>query len=292
MPFFSVVTTAKNEDRKTIEEVFQNWELTKEIFERKTEKKVEFIVVDAGNNSEIPKLKDSFVVGEEIYQDYRKFLYSSGKIKYKSWDCPSIGRNLGFKYCNGNIVIFQDIDTLFSTGTELDFNYINPKLDKYENYFEVMYKAFRKKSIVAASPSARAYDVKKISRRFGIMGENYMVWLSCKLPTLKIRNNFIGGPSIPGFSIAALKNVCDKIYEEKGFLFDPELAIAEDHKFSRMLRLFGKISYERKAGVFTRTVKRVSEGFDLLKSLLYAAKWLLPYFCPDFFKYYKHVLSV
>ncbi|MEM5834795.1 MAG: glycosyltransferase family A protein [Candidatus Aenigmatarchaeota archaeon] len=292
MPFFSVVTTAKNEEKKMIEEVFQNWELTKEVFERKRDKKVEFIVVDAGNDSEIPKLKDSFIVSEKTYQTYRKFLYSSGKIKYKSWDSPSIGRNLGFKYCKGKIIVFQDIDTLFSTGTELDFNYINPKLDKYENYFDVMYKAFKEKPIVAASPSARACDVKKISRRFGMMGENYIVQLSCKLPTLKIGNNFVIGPSIPGFSIVALKDVCDKIYEEKGFLFDPELAIAEDHKFSRMLGVYGKISYERRAGVFTRTVKRVSPGFDLLKSLLYATKWVLPYFYPDFFKYKKHVLSV
>ncbi|MGC8812637.1 MAG: hypothetical protein ACP5O8_03590 [Candidatus Aenigmatarchaeota archaeon] len=292
MPIFSVVTTAKNEDRKIVEETFQNWELAKDIFEKKSNKKIEFVIVDAGGNLEFPSLKDSFFVGQEFYEEYRKNLYSSGRLKYKTWDCPSIGRNLGFKYCKGNVVIFQDIDTLFSTGTELDFNYINPNLDEYKNYFEVMYKAFREKPIVAASPSARARDSKKITRRFGMMGENYTVWLSTKIPTLKIKNTLVGGPSIPGFSIAVLKDVCSKIYEENGFLFDPELAIAEDHKFSRILGKYGKVSYEKKAGVFTRTTKRVTPGFDLFKSLLYAAKWSLPYFYPDAFKYRKHNLSV
>jgi hypothetical protein len=292
MVVFSVITTAKNENKKVIEETFQNWEVASDIFEKKTNKKIEFIVVDAGQNSKFPNLKNLFLVNQKVYENYRESLYSSRKIKYKSWDCPSIGRNLGFKYCEGKITVFQDIDTLFSTGTELDFNYINPNLDKYENYFEVMYKAFREKRIVAASPSARAYDSKSITRRFAIMGENYTVWLSSKLPTLKIRNVFISGPSIPGFSIAILKDVCSRIYQENGFLFDPELAIAEDHKFSRTLGKYGKISYEKRAGVFTRTTKRVTQKFDLLKSLLYAAKWFFPYFYPDAFKYRKHVFSV
>jgi hypothetical protein len=292
MAVFSVITTAKNEDRKVIEETFQNWEITSDIFEKKTNKKIEFIVVDAGQNSKFSALKNLFVVNQSTYEEYRRNLYSSGKIKYKGWDCPSIGRNLGFKYCRGKIVVFQDIDTLFSTGTELDFNYINKELDNYENYFEAMYKAFKEKRIVAASPSARPSDSKSITRRFAIMGENYTVWFSSKLPTLKIRNVAVCGPSIPGFSVATLKDVCSKIYQEKGFLFDPELAIAEDHKFSRSLREYGKISYEKKAGVFTRTKKRVSQKFELFKSLLYAAKWFFPYFYPDAFKYRKHVFSV
>ncbi len=292
MPLFSVVTTAKKEESKVVEETFQNWELAKEVFEKKSGKKVEFIIVDAGNNPRFPKLKDSFLINQKIYEDYRKLLYSLGQIKYKSWDCPSIGRNLGFKYCKGSIVIFQDIDTLFSTGTEADFNYINPNLDVYKNYFEVMYKAFKSKKIVGASPSARACDSKKITRRIAIMGENYTVWLSTKIPTLKINKIFVGGPSIPGFSVAVLKEVSSKIYQKNGFLFDPELAIAEDHKFSRTLGEYGKVSYEKEAGVFTRTTKRVAPRFDLLRSLLYAAKWAIPYFYPDFFKYRKHVLSV
>lgn len=291
MPVFSVVTTAKNEESKIIEETFQNWELAKEVFEKKTGKKIEFIIVDGGNNSEFPKLRDSFLVEQKIYENYRKILYSSGQIKYKSWDCPSIGRNLGFKYCKGNVVIFQDIDTLFSTDTEADFNYIDANLDIYKNYFEVMYRAF-KKGIVGASPSARARDSKKITRRIAIMGENYTVWLSTKIPTLKINNTLVGGPSIPGFSMAILKEIAFKIYQKNGFLFDPELAIAEDHKFSRILGKYGKVSYEKEAGVFTRTTKRVAPSFDLLRSLLYAVKWAIPYFYPDAFKYRKHVLSV
>jgi hypothetical protein len=292
MTVFSVVTTAKNENKKVIEETFQNWEVASDIFKKKTNKKVEFIVVDGGQNSGFSNLKNLFLIDQKVYEEYRQNLYLSRKIKYKTWNCPSMGRNLGFKYCKGNIIIFQDIDTLFSTGTELDFSYTNPNLDKYENYFEVMYKAFRKKRIVAASPSARANDSKSITRRFAIMGENYTVWLSSKLPTLKIRNTFVIGPSIPGFSVAVLKDVCSRIYQENGFLFDPELAIAEDHKFSRSLGKYGRISYEKRAGVFTRTTKRVTPKFDLLNSLLYAVKWSLPYFYPDAFKYRKHSLSV
>ncbi len=292
MPIFSVVTTAKNEkDKELIEEVFQNWEITKEIFE-KGKNKVEFIIVDAGGNCEFPSLKNSYIVDQKTYENYRKSLYLSGKIKYKNWDCPSIGRNLALKYCKGSIIVFQDIDTLFSTGTDLDFKYINSKLDRYENYFEVMHKVFKEKKIVGASPSARACDSKKITRRIAIMGENFTVWFSTKIPSYKIKNTFITGPSIPAFSLAVLKDIALKIYQKEGVLFDPELAIAEDHKFSRVLGKYGKISYEKKAGVFTRTSKRVSEGFDLLKSLLYATKWILPYFYPDAFKYRKHDFSV
>jgi hypothetical protein len=55
MAVFSVVTTAKNENKKVIEETFQNWEVASDIFEKKTNKKIEFIVVDAGQKSKFPK---------------------------------------------------------------------------------------------------------------------------------------------------------------------------------------------------------------------------------------------
>ena len=189
-------------------------------------------------------------------------------------------------------MVFQDIDTRFSSGTELDLKYVTSKLDKYENYFEVMYKAFRSKSIVGAAPSARPSDTRKVSRRFGTMGENYTVWFSTKIPTIRIRGTPISGPSVPGFSIAVLRDVALRICADEGYLYDPELAVAEDHKFSRILGEYGRVSYENRAGVFTRTINRISPGFDLLKSFLYAFMWIIPYSFPDAWKYRRHTFSI
>jgi glycosyltransferase involved in cell wall biosynthesis len=292
-PTFSVVTTAKNEKNKRfLEETFQNWETVKQLFEKKTGKRIEFVIVDAGGNTDFPKLSDSNLIACETYHKYRQGLYLSAKIKYKSWDSPTIGRNLGFSHSRGSIVVFQDIDTQFSSGTDLDFKYVTPKLDKYENYFEVMYKALRSKNIVGAAPSARASDTQKISRRFGTMGENYTVWFSTKIPTIRIHGTPISGPSVPGFSIAVLRDVALRICADQGYLYDPELAVAEDHKFSRILGEYGRISYEKRAGVFTRTINRISPGFDLLKSFLYAFMWIIPYSFPDAWKYRKHTFSI
>jgi hypothetical protein len=292
-PTFTVVTTAKNEkNERLLEETFQNWETVKRLFEEKMGKKIEFVIVDAGGNASFPELTDSSLVRYEIYSRYRSGLYESGKIKYKSWDSPTIGRNLGFSYARGSIVVFQDIDTRFSSGTELDLRYIDPKLDKYGNYFEVMYRALRTKNIVGAAPSARASDTRKLSRRFGIMGENYTVWFSTRIPTVKVQGTPISGASVPGFSIAVLRDVALRIYVDEGHLYDPELAVAEDHKFSRILGEYGRVSYEKRAGVFTRTTNRVSTGFDLLKSFLYAFMWVIPYSFPDAWKYRRHTFSI
>jgi len=292
-PTFSVITTAKNEKNEgLLEETFCNWETVKYLFEKKMSKKIEFVIVDAGGNADFPELSDSNLIACEIYDRYRSGLYESRKIRYRSWDSPTIGRNLGFSRARGSIVVFQDIDTRFSSGTELDFKYVNPKLDKYENYFEVMYKALRSKNIVGAAPSARASDTIRLSRRFGMMGENYTVWFSTRIPTIKIRGTPISGPSVPGFSIVVLRDAALRIYADKGCLYDPELAVAEDHKFSRILGEYGRVSYEKRAGVFTRTVNRVSTSFDLLKSFLYAFMWIIPYSFPDAYKYRKHTFSI
>jgi glycosyltransferase involved in cell wall biosynthesis len=292
-PAFSVVTTAKNEkDGIFLRETFRNWEITAYLFEKKTGKKVEFVVVDGGGNCAFPDLGGARIVSHKIYEKYRQSLYKSGRIKSKSWDSPTIGRNLGFCYAAGSIVVFQDVDTQFSSGSKLDLKYINSSLDKYANYFEVMYNALRTKDIVAAAPSARASDTLTVGRRFGAMGENYTVWLSTKIPTMRIRGTPVAGPSVPGFSIAVLREVALKICAQEGNLYDPELAVAEDHKFSRIVGEYGKVSYEKNAGVFTRTVNRVSPGFDLLKSLHYAIMWIVPYLYPDAWKYRKHTFSI
>lgn len=290
---FSVVTTAKNEkNERLLEQTFRNWETVKELFEKKTNKKVEFVIVDAGGNAEFPKLHGSIFIDYGTYSEYRQKLYTTGKVKYKFWDSPTIGRNLGFSRATGNIIVFQDVDTQFSSGTELDFKYVSDKLDKYKNYFEVMYNAFRNKNIVGAAPSARANDTWKISRRFGTMGENYTVWLSTKIPTFRIHGTPVSGPSVPGFSIAVLRDVAVRIWKDQGYLYDPELAVAEDHKFSRILGEYGRISYEKHAGVFTRTYNRISPGFDLLKAILYAFMWTIPYSFPDAWKYRRHTFSI
>jgi len=292
-PTFSVITTSKNEKNvRLLEDTFQNWETVDQIFEKNTGRRTEFIVVDAGGNADFPELSHSSFVAYEDYQKYREGLFRSGSIRYKFWDSPTIGRNLGFSRARGSIVVFQDVDTHFSSGTDLDAKYVDSNLDKYENYFEVMYKAFRSKNIVGAAPSARASDTRKVSRRFGTMGENYTVWFSTKIPTMRIRETPIAGPSVPGFSIAVVRDVAHRICADEGYLYDPELAVAEDYKFSRILGEYGRVSYEKRAGVFTRTVNRISPGFDLLKSFLYAFMWIIPYSFPDAWKYNRHTFSI
>ena len=56
-PIFSVITTGRGEkDRKALEETFSNWEIAKKVFEEKNgkSKAIEFIIVDAGENAELP----------------------------------------------------------------------------------------------------------------------------------------------------------------------------------------------------------------------------------------------
>ena len=71
-----------------------------------------------------------------------------------------------------------------------------------------------------------------------------------------------------------------------------ELGISEDQKISRLMTKFGRISHEKCAGVFTRTHSRVSEGFDIAKSLGYAIKGSTYYIFPGLFKYRRHALSI
>jgi glycosyltransferase involved in cell wall biosynthesis len=294
-PLFSVITTGKGErERKTLKETFNNWEAAKRVFEekRRINKAVEFIVVDAGGNAEFPEIEDSIIISPDEYKKHRKELWHHGVIKYSWWDSPAIGRNLGFRHAKGRIVVFQDIDSLFSTGTESDDAYIFSELDKYDNYFEVMYYAFEGKDIVAAVPSLRPRDYINLGRRFGIMGLNLVTRLSLKFPTIKIGSIPVVGASVPGCSLALLHHVAMNMCANGIGPYDPELGIGEDHKISRLAAIHGKISYEKKAGVFTRTGNRVSNGFDIAKSLGYAVKGLAYYTFPDFFKYQKHVLTI
>ena len=294
-PLFSVITTGKGErDRKTLKETFHNWEVAKRIFEekRKINKAIEFIIVDAGENADFPEIEGSMVIFPEEYEEYRKELWHHGMIKYSWWDSPAIGRNLGFRHANGRILVFHDIDSLFSTGTEFDDTYIFSEMDKYDNYFEVMYYAFEGKDVVAAVPSLRPRDYINLGRRFGIMGLNLATYLSLKCPTIKIGGIPVFGASVPGCSIALLYDVALKMCENGIGPYDPELGVAEDHKISRLTATHGRISYEKRAGVFTRTGNRVSNGFDIVKSLGYAVKGMAYYVFPDLFKYQKHSLTI
>jgi len=294
-PVFSVITTGRGEkDTRALEETFSNWEITKKVFEEKSgiSKAIEFLVVDAGENAEFPKICDSTRISPKEYEKYRKELWKSGIIKYQGWDTPAIGRNLGFKHAKGRIVVFHDIDTLFSTGTQMDDAYIFSELDKYENYFEVMYHAFKRKDIVATVPSLRPRDSLKLGRRFGIMGANFMTRLSLKFPTVRIGGIAIIGASVPGCSMAMLHNVACRMSSNGYGPYDSELGVAEDHKISRLMSRFGRISYERCAGVFTRTQNRVSDGYDIAKSLGYAIKGSTYYLFPGLFKYRRHSLTI
>jgi len=294
-PIFSVITTGRAEkDRKPLEETFNNWETAKKVFEEKKRKSkaVEFIIVDAGENAEFPEIVNSTIVSPKEYEEYRRELWNSGIIKYSWWDSPSIGRNLGFKQAKGRIIVFQDIDSLFSTGTENDDAYLFSELDNYDNYFEVMYYAFRGKDIVASVPSLRPRDRLNLGRRSGTMGLNFVTRLSLRLPTIRIRGIPVVGASVPGCSIALLYDVACKMSNNGNGPYDPELGVAEDQKISRLTAKFGRISYEKKAGVFTRTQNRVSDGFDIAKALGYAFKGSTYYMFPDLFKYHRHSLTI
>ena len=294
-PIFSVVTTGRRErNRKDLKETFSNWEVAKRVFEEKIgkSKAIEFIIVDAGENTELPVIGDSIVICPEEYEEYRKKLWGSGIIKYSWWDSPAIGRNLGFRRAKGRIVVFHDIDSLFSTGTEFDDAYICSGLDRYDNYFEVMYHALKGKDFVAAVPSLRPRDCINLGRRFGIMGLNFITRLSLKFPTIRIGGIPVIGASVPGCSLALLYDAAWKLCENGIGPYDPELGVGEDHKISRLMARDGKISYEKRAGVFTRTGNRVSSGFDIAKSLGYAMKGATYYMFPGFFKYQRHALTI
>jgi len=294
-PVFSVITTGRREkDRRVLKETFNNWEIAKQVFEEKSGKSnaIEFLIADAGENAEFPEICDSTVISPEEYEEYRKELLKAGIIKYPGWDTPAIGRNLGFKHAKGRIIVFHDMDSLFSTGTHMDDAYLFSELDKYENYFEVMYNAFKRKDIVATVPSLRPRDSLKLGRRFGIMGANFLTRFSLKFPTVEILGIPVIGASVPGCSIALLHDVASRMSNNGYGPYDPELGVAEDHKISRLMSRLGRISYERCAGVFTRTQNRVSEGYDIAKSLGYAIKGSTYYLFPGLFKYRRHSLTI
>ena len=294
-PVFSVITTGRGEkDTGALKETFSNWETAKKVFEEKrgTKNAIEFLVVDAGENAELPEIEDSTIISPKEYGEYREKLWKSGKVKYSWWDSPAIGRNLGFMHAKGKIIVFHDIDSLFSTGTQDDDAYLFSELDKYENYFEVMYSAFKRKDVVATVPSLRPRDSLKLGRRFGIMGANFVTRLSLKFPTVRIGGIAMIGASVPGCSIALLREIASRMACNGGGPYDPELGIAEDQKVSRLMSMFGRISYEKGAGVFTRTRNRVSDGYDIAKSLGYAIKGATYYLFPGLFKYRRHSLTI
>ena len=294
-PIFSVITTGRGEnDSDALDETFNNWEIAKKVFEEKTGKShaIEFLVADAGENAEFPKILDSKVISPKDYEVYRKELLKERVIKYQNWDTPAIGRNLGFRHAKGKLIIFHDIDSMFSTGTDRDKDYIFSELDEYHNYFEVMYTAFKRKDVIATVPSLRPRDSLKLGRRFGIMGANFLTRLSLKLPTVEILGIPVMGASVPGCSLTLTHEVADQMCKNGYGPYDSELGVSEDQKISRLMSRHGRISYERNAGVFTRTISRVSDGYDIAKSLGYAIKGSTYYIFPGLFKYRKHHLTI
>jgi len=138
----------------------------------------------------------------------------------------------------------------------------------------------------------RPRDRLNIGRRFGILGLNFVTRLSLKFPTIRIRGIPVIGASVPGCNIALLYNIACKMSRNGNGPYDPELGIAEDQKISRLTATFGRICYEKEAGVFTRTQNRISDGFDIAKSLGYAFKGATYYMFPDLFKYRRHSLTI
>jgi hypothetical protein len=156
----------------------------------------------------------------------------------------------------------------------------------------VMYQAFRRKDIIATVPSLRPRDSLKLGRRFGIMGANFLTRFSLKFPTVEILGIPVIGASVPGCSIALLNDVAARMSNNGYGPYDPELGVSEDQKISRLMSRLGRISYERCAGVFTRTISRVSDGYDIAKSLGYAIKGSTYFLFPGLFKYRRHSLTI
>ena len=100
------------------------------------------------------------------------------------------------------------------------------------------------------------------------------------------------GASVPGCSISLLWDVASHMTNGGYGPYDSELGVSEDQKISRLMAKFGRISYEKSAGVFTRTMSRVSDGYDIVKSLGYAIKGSTYYIFPGLFKYRKHSLTI
>jgi hypothetical protein len=109
-PVFSIITTGRGEkDIGALKETFSNWETAKKVFEEKRGNKnaIEFLVVDAGENAELPEIEDSTIISPKEYGEYRAKLWKSGKVKYSWWDSPAIGRNLGFMHAKGKIIVLH-----------------------------------------------------------------------------------------------------------------------------------------------------------------------------------------
>ena len=100
------------------------------------------------------------------------------------------------------------------------------------------------------------------------------------------------GPTVPGCSMTLLSEVASRMFKDGYGPYDSELGVSEDQKISRLMSRLGRISYEECAGVFTRTMSRVSEGYDIAKSLGYAIKGSTYYIFPGLFKYRKHSLTI
>ena len=124
------------------------------------------------------------------------------------------------------------------------------------------------------------------------MGANFLTWFSLKLPTIEILGIPVMGASVPGCSMTLLYDIASQMSQNGYGPYDSELGVSEDQKISRLLRRFGRISYEKYAGVFTRTMSRVSDGYDIAKSLGYAIKGSTYYIFPGLFKYRKHSLTI
>jgi hypothetical protein len=298
---FSIITTAKNEnDKEMIRDVFNNWQLTVELFEAEigTEDNVEIIIADAGGNARFPEISNCElkIISPDRYEAIRSKLYQSGVIKFRGWDTPSMGRNIGFAEGRpkGEIIIFQDTDSMFSAGSENDRLHLR-SMDRYDNYLGVMHRAFNTKNIVAASPSLRPFDSKEHFRRKSVRGENFTTWFSTKMHPIHFGKYYVAGPSVPGCSLAVRRSTIEQFVEDSGSYgpYNPKIAIAEDYWLSRRLGEYGRISYEKRACAFIRTATRVTkESLMLWRALFYAAKWAPFYFFPGRGEYTRHNLSI
>ncbi|MFQ6086259.1 MAG: glycosyltransferase family A protein [Candidatus Bathyarchaeia archaeon] len=302
-PIFSVVTTAKGEtDEDMIRETFESWSIARESFERRIGRRnlVEFIMVDAGGNVDLSGLVEDHDIRNVSFREYSEYkdgLYSCGEILRRRWDSQSIGLNLGLRRARGELVVFQDIDTLMSTGTDFDDKYVVPELDGYDNYLEAMYKEFRARPIVLGAPSLRARYSRSRVRRLGMRGMNFMTWLSTRLPSFTL----FGIPfslRTPGPSITCRRDFAQRVAYYHGNRtiegpYHPELAMGQDYLFSGSIGMYGKASYVSRAGAFTRTTKRVGGGrFGVLRFLYFGLKWSPHYIFPGVWRYKRYDLSI
>jgi len=155
----------------------------------------------------------------------------------------SVGRNLGAKYAEGEILVFIDADTILLPNT-----------------LEEVYKEVKKKKVALVSCPAAPSSYS--------LSFYFLYWFLNQFSKSSIK---IGKPQIAGMFMATKKKLFDLVGG-----FDEKLKIVEDYDFSERISKFGKVKIVK--STFVLTSPRRIEKWGIVKG---AAKYIgiiyLPY---------------